>query len=118
MGCVRICESEDIKVNATVNEGIILNSAIPVFCAFRSFLNHWATQPHVGNLLVLIKRSAPQLWCQKSPIAKLVCACTRVHTHSCTRARLFSYIYGLRPDLDFPLLSASRSVGEKLFPGS
>lgn len=58
MGCVRICESEDIKVNATMNEGIILNSVIPVFCMFRSFLNHCATQPHVRNLFVLIKFSA------------------------------------------------------------
>ena len=58
MGCVRICESEDIKVNAIMNEGIILNSVVPVFCTFRSFLNHWATQPHVRNLFVLIKSSA------------------------------------------------------------
>lgn len=55
MGCVRICESEDIKVNATMNEGIILNPVIPVFCTFRSFLNHCPTQSHVRNLFVLIK---------------------------------------------------------------
>lgn len=58
MGYVRICESEDVKVNATLNEGIILNSVTPVFCMLRSFLNRCPTQPHVKNLFVLIKFSA------------------------------------------------------------
>lgn len=58
MGCMHVCESEDTRINATMNEGIIPNSATPVFCTVRSFLNHCPTQPHVKNLFALIKFSA------------------------------------------------------------
>lgn len=79
MGCVRVCESVDVKLNATMNDGIILNSVMPVFGTLRSFLNRCPTRPYVRNLFVLIKFSATQSIARRSPIAKFVCVCAYFH---------------------------------------